>query len=82
MEVEVNEGKKKKKPKKQPNPEKPSALINVIYPALGKLIKSAKDDNVITSLNNLKIAFDTAEAVQPGITHMFIAQVIETLKSN
>jgi len=74
--------KKKKKPKKPPTQEKPSALINVIYPALGKLLKQTKDDNVIEALNHLKTAFDAAEAVQPGITHNFIAQIIETLKSN
>jgi len=52
----------------------------VIYPALSKITQSTKDENVIAALNNLKIAFDEAEAVQPGITHNFIAQIIETLK--
>jgi len=73
---------KNKKAKKAPPQEKPSALVNVIYPALGKLLKSTKDDNVIQALNNLKTAFDDAESVQPGITHNFIAQIIETLKNN
>lgn len=60
--------------------EKPSALTSVIYPALGKL-RQAKDENVLKALDELKEAFDAAEAVQPGITHNFIAQIIETLKS-
>jgi hypothetical protein len=54
----------------------------VIYPTLGKLAKNTKDDHVIQSLNQLKTAFDQAEATQPGITHNFIAQVIDTLKRN
>jgi len=80
--LEQKKEKRKKKAKKPPPQEKPSALINVIYPALGKLLKSTKDDNVIQALNNLKTAFDNAEAVQPGITHNFIVQIIDTLKSN
>jgi len=32
-------------------------------------------------LEDLKEAFDAAEAVQSGIVHNFIAQIIETLKS-
>jgi len=54
----------------------------VIYPALTKLAQSTKDDNLLIALNNLKIAFDEAETVQPGITHNFIAQIIETLKGS
>jgi len=54
----------------------------VIYPTLGKLAKSTKDDNVLQALNQLKSAFDAAEGAQPGITHTFIAQIIETLKRN
>jgi len=61
--------------------EKPSALTSVIHPALGKLTKSTKDEHVVKALEDLKEAFDAAEAVQPGIVHNFIAQVIETLKS-
>jgi len=67
-------------PGKKPG-EKPSALTSVIYPALGKLVKQTKEDNVVKALDELKEAFDAAEAVQPGITHNFIAQIIETLKS-
>jgi len=53
----------------------------VIYPALGKLVKQTKEETVVKALDDLKDAFDAAEAVQPGITHNFIAQIIETLKS-
>jgi len=67
-----------KPPKSEPG--KPSALTSVIYPALGKLLKNAKDEETVQALTQLKTAFDSAEGVQPGITHSFIAQVIETLK--
>jgi serine/threonine-protein kinase 24/25/MST4 len=59
---------------------RPSALTSVIYPVLSKLLKSNTDDNVISALAQLKIAFDNAEKAQPGITHTMIAQIIETLK--
>jgi len=78
--VETRE--KRKKKTKKPAQEKSTALLNVIYPTLGKLAKNTKDDQVILSLNQLKTAFDQAEATQPGITHNFIAQVIDTLKRN
>jgi len=77
---EKRNGKKKKEKKKKA--EKSTALLNVIYPTLGKLAKNTKEDQVIESLNHLKTAFDQAEAIQPGITHNFIAQVIDTLKRN
>jgi len=70
--------KSKRKPKK-PNPQ-PSALTSVIHPALNKLVKAQKEEHIVTALNNLKASFDAAEAVQPGIAHNFIAQIIETLK--
>lgn len=60
---------------------RPSALTSVIYPALSKLLKNNKDDNVMHALAALKVAFDNAEKAQPGLTHAFIAQIIETLKS-
>eukprot|EP01087_Luapelamoeba_hula_P010567 TRINITY_DN27_c0_g1_i1.p1 TRINITY_DN27_c0_g1~~TRINITY_DN27_c0_g1_i1.p1 ORF type:complete len:445 (-),score=105.71 TRINITY_DN27_c0_g1_i1:151-1485(-) len=59
---------------------RPSALTSVIYPVLSKLLKSNQDEDVISSLAQLKIAFDNAEKAQPGITHTIIAQIIETLK--
>jgi len=65
---------------KPAEPAKPSALTSVIYPALSKLLKQTKDDEVVKALTQLKNSFDAAEAVQPGITHSLIAQIIETLK--
>jgi serine/threonine-protein kinase 24/25/MST4 len=60
---------------------RPSALTSVVYPVLGKLLKTHQDQQqVVTALAQLKMAFDNAEKVQPGITHSIIAQVIETLK--
>jgi len=47
---------------------------------LSKLLKQYQDDTTVAALAQLKTAFDQAERVQPGITHTFIAQVIETLK--
>jgi len=73
--------KRERKPRK-PTQEKSTALLNVIYPTLGKLAKNSKDDQVTAALNQLKIAFDQAEGTQPGITHNFIVQVIDTLKRN
>jgi len=80
--IETREKRKKERKNKKPAPEKSTALLNVIYPTLGKLAKNTKDDQVILSLNQLKTAFDQAESTQPGITHNFIAQVIDTLKRN
>jgi len=62
------------------NAEKPSALTSVIYPALSKLLNQTKEEEVVAALTALKNSFDAAESVQPGITHNFIAQIIETLK--
>jgi serine/threonine-protein kinase 24/25/MST4 len=59
---------------------RPSALTSVIYPVLSKLLKNNTDEEVISALAQLKIAFDNAEKAQPGITHTMIAQIIETLK--
>jgi serine/threonine-protein kinase 24/25/MST4 len=63
-----------------PQQARPSALTSVIYPVLGKLLKTHQDEHVIAALAQLKIAFDKAEHAQPGITHNMIAQIIETLK--
>lgn len=81
-------GTEKKKTKKKapaPTPGKPSALTSVIYPVLGRLLKTHQDDaddSVVAALAQLKIAFDKAEAASPGISHQMIAHIIETLKSN
>lgn len=69
-----------KKPRKAAS-DKPSALTSVIYPALAKLVKQTKDEEVCAALEELKNAFDNAESLQSGITHKLIAQIIETLKS-
>jgi len=60
---------------------RPSALTSVIYPALSKLLKNYKEESVMHALAALKVAFDNAEKAQPGLTHAFIAQIIEILKS-
>jgi serine/threonine-protein kinase 24/25/MST4 len=59
---------------------KPSALTSVIYPVLSKLLRDNTDEDVISAVAALKVAFDNAERAQPGITHTMIAQIIETLK--
>jgi len=62
--------------------QRPSALTSVIYPVLGRLLKTQHDEKAVAALAQLKIAFDNAETAQPGITHQMIAHIIETLKSN
>ena len=57
-----------------------SALTSVIYPALGKILQSKPDEDTVACLSQLKAAFDNAEKVKPGISHTFIALMIETLK--
>lgn len=59
---------------------RPSSLTSIIYPAIAKLLQNNKDPNLTKALSDLKNAFDAAEDVQSGITHNFVAQVIETLK--
>jgi len=55
-------------------------LTSIIHPALQKVQKTTKDEKTNMQLMELKAAFDMAESVSPGISHAFIAQVIETLK--
>jgi len=84
QEVKKKVSEKKKAPAAAPAKkagEKPSALTSVIHPALSKLSKTSKDENVHKALEELREAFDAAESTQPGIVHNFIAQIIETLKS-
>lgn len=59
---------------------RPTSLTSIIYPAIAKLLANNKDPNLSKALGDLKNAFDAAEDVQSGITHNFVAQVIETLK--
>jgi len=70
------------KPTAASNQQRPSALTSVIYPVLGRLLKTQNDERAVAALAQLKIAFDNAETAQPGITHQMIAHIIETLKSN
>ncbi|KAF2077209.1 hypothetical protein CYY_001463 [Polysphondylium violaceum] len=57
-----------------------SALTSLIYPVLSKLLHNTQDENVISALAQLKMAFDNAERAKPGITHQLIAQIFETLR--
>jgi len=60
---------------------KATALNNVIYPVVKKLVNNySQDPTTINALAQLKLAFDNAEKAQPGITHQIIVQIIETLK--
>jgi len=43
-------------------------------------LKTQKDDKTVQALAQLKLAFDNAEKTQPGISHLIIAQIIETLR--
>lgn len=58
-----------------------TSLTQIIYPTLSKLLKSNKDSNVAEAIKTIKDAFDHAEDVQPGFSHSFVAQVLDTLKS-
>eukprot|EP01126_Amoeba_proteus_P061437 TRINITY_DN8249_c0_g2_i1.p1 TRINITY_DN8249_c0_g2~~TRINITY_DN8249_c0_g2_i1.p1 ORF type:complete len:475 (-),score=110.80 TRINITY_DN8249_c0_g2_i1:136-1560(-) len=60
--------------------EKPAALTSVIHPAIDKVAKTQTDEKVLGALNELKMAFDTAEELHSGVTHKLVAQIIETLK--
>lgn len=59
---------------------RPTWLTSVIYPAIAKLLKNNKDPNLAKALGDLKNAFDAVEDAQSGITHNFVAQLIEILK--
>jgi len=59
-----------------------STLNNVLYPALGRVLKSHQsEEDVVRALAKLKAAFDQAETVQPGISRKFVQYLIETLRS-
>lgn len=60
---------------------RPTSLTSIVYPAISKLLANNKDPGLAKALTDLKNAFDAAEDAQAGITHNFVAQVIETLKS-
>jgi serine/threonine-protein kinase 24/25/MST4 len=59
---------------------RPTSLTSIVYPAISKLLANNKDAGLAKALTDLKNAFDAAEDAQAGITHNFVAQVIETLK--
>jgi len=71
---------KSHKSKRSGQSSKPSALTSVIHPAITSVQKQQKDEKLVGALNELKMAFDTAEHLQPGIAHNIIAQIIETLR--
>ena len=57
-------------------------LNSIIYPAIGKLLQANQgDEAVIMCLAQLKVAFDNAEKVKPGISHAFVAYLIETIRA-
>lgn len=60
---------------------KASALTTIVYPALSKLIKTNQDEHLLAALAQIKVAFDNAEKVKAGVTHAFIANIIEILKN-
>jgi len=58
-----------------------AALHQVIYPVLSTLLKRDQTQpDVVRALAELKVAFDKAEAVKPGLTHAMIALIISALK--
>jgi len=60
-----------------------NSLNTIIYPTLNKVLQQYPGDQHVTSaMAQLKIAFDFAERAKPGITPIFVAHLIETLKSN
>ena len=59
--------------------EKSSALTSIVYPALSSLLEAKVKSGAVA---RLKIAFDAAEADQPGLTEQFILKMIDILKSN
>lgn len=60
---------------------KSGALTSVVYPTLSKLLMgNQQDQDVVKALVQLKDAFDKMERRNPGMTHQFIANIIETLK--
>ena len=60
---------------------KSGALTSVVYPTLSKLLMgNQQDQDVVKALVQLKDAFDKMERRNPGMTHQFIASIIETLK--
>eukprot|EP01105_Mastigella_eilhardi_P016113 TRINITY_DN3690_c0_g1_i4.p1 TRINITY_DN3690_c0_g1~~TRINITY_DN3690_c0_g1_i4.p1 ORF type:complete len:443 (+),score=157.59 TRINITY_DN3690_c0_g1_i4:299-1627(+) len=69
-------------PGAQPSRGALAALTSVVYPAINKMATQHPDDTqLLAALAQLRGAFDNAEKVKPGISHVFISSLIETLKS-
>jgi len=78
-------GKERERKERKPKPADPAkakALHSIIQPSIEKVSKTTKDEKVLAALNELKIAFEMAESVQPGTSHNFVAQVIDALKKS
>lgn len=76
---------KEKRPERKEKPSDPSkakALRTIIHPSIEKVSKTVTDEKVLTSLQELKSAFDMAESIQPGTSHNFVAQIIDALKKS
>jgi len=77
--------KKDRKPERKEKPTDPSkakTLRTIIHPSLDKVSKSIVDEKVLTSLQELRAAFDMAESIQPGTSHNFVAEIIGALKKS
>ncbi|KAH3757156.1 severin kinase [Pelomyxa schiedti] len=61
----------------------PNKVGTIIYPTLNKVLQQyPNDQHVVSAMTQLKIAFDFAERAKPGISTVFLAALIETLKNN
>jgi len=62
-------------------PEKSATLSEIVYPALGMLVKEFKGDpETKAALAALKGALDELDSIQPNLTHQFVSSVIGALK--
>jgi len=62
-------------------PEKSATLSEIVYPALGMLVKEFKgDQGTKAALAALKGALDELDSIQPNLTHQFVSSIIDALK--
>ena len=62
-------------------PEKSATLSEIVYPALGMLVKEFKGDQGTKAvLAALKGALDELDSIQPNLTHQFVSSIIDALK--
>lgn len=63
---------------------KSSALTSIVYPALSSLLEAQIHGQKVKSgaVARLKIAFDSLEADQPGLTEHFVLSIIAILREN